>query len=251
MGRGIRVKKFLTVILILLFSVTASARGLMTFGGGTPVAAGGGWALGQNATVWEDCEDSSLQSGFTTSGTVTYGDTDGEFNSANDGGVGGAEISLTGSTHAVNYQLNDDSISIGFWLKTPTVGNVNPGTIYSFATATGFGGNHNLTIQLYCDFCGGAPSVIMYGDGNVTHTTLASNTWYWFAIKAVAGGTSSLRVYDSTGTPLEVADSTITACGYDADYHSIGALNWNLSGEDLRIDDVIIYADGTWPLDPI
>jgi hypothetical protein len=229
----------------------AQAGGIMLMQGGVPVAAPA-WALGANATVWENCEDATLQSGFTTGGTVTFGDSNSEWNSASDGGVYGATMPLDGVANYIQYQIDDDSVSWGAWFKTPDWGNndSNFGVIYVWSTGSFDAGEYNLYLRLDCDGCGMSPSLMLRGaSGTTTVAALAANTWYFITMQAVRNGTSSVRLYDSSKTVIGASNITRTAYDYNDDYHGFG-IKYTKAGKYVRWDDIVFYSDSTFPLQP-
>ena len=254
-------KKTILAILILAFCVSISGAGITdklraviaAKNAGAP--AGGGWALGTNAAAWENCEDASLESGFTETdadGNGTFGDADA--NAGMTGSSGGWEVSLNSVSNIAKlaYATADASISVGFWFKTKIT---QPNDSYDdliFETDDG-GGDYVVYVSTYCDFCSAAPALQIRGNGSVTtHTTLAQNTWYFISLKITRNGTSAIRAYDSSGDALEVADTTITGGDFAISSIYIGNLDSNEDTNDFyRFDDFLIYTDQTWPLDPL
>lgn len=138
-----------------------------------------------------------------------------------------------------------NSLSLGFWYKT--------GQYASWA------GDRNICIP----YSGSYGNLIIAREGvsagdntrrisfsvSSGAITVSDNTWYWITMKFVKNGTSSLAVYNTSGTQVG-STLTGTAPNSDADYVVFGGYGVSSTTATYFDEIYIDYADATFPLGP-
>lgn len=138
-----------------------------------------------------------------------------------------------------------DSVSVGFWFKPGSLINTWAWhNIFSFLDSgdselcmiqAGDGGS-NMMLRLYC------------GTGSST-ISISTATQYWISAQFSKAGTSSLAVYDSTGSQVG-STVTDTAPNYQATKLYIGFHAAYGTGTSYFDDLLIDFTDATFPLGP-
>jgi hypothetical protein len=201
---------------------------------------------GQTVDIWEDFEDSTLETGLTETDTgsiVTIPDTAQHYAGSASMGVAAA----SGANGYIEYTPGVDNSSIGFWYRTSSLANWQWGpTFVVFGHAA-----MNRIICVADHYAGTRYLVVQWG--SAPHATdsiaCANNTWYWVTIQYNRNTTSYVRVYNTAGE--QVASVSHSLADYSADYQPY--IRWGVVSSDVinsvYFDDAVVdKTDATFPI---
>jgi hypothetical protein len=148
----------------------------------------------------------------------------------------------------MKYDMGADksSATFGFWLKTGVLTDTWASAIFVSIQDSG----SSPLLEMTIGNAGSSNSVTIYGTDVSSELAISDATWYWFNIKFVQNGTSSLRIYNESGNV--VGSGAVTCPTFDgaARKIAIGCLSAiaGSSGTSYFDDLVIDYTDATFPL---
>jgi TRAP-type C4-dicarboxylate transport system substrate-binding protein len=170
-------------------------------------------------------------------------------NSVTDSGTRGLVCDIHNSdTIAVATATGATTASFGFWFKANPATN----TFSDMAWSGHSGGYANLKIRN--DNTSGTYTLKLVGSTTSSTVTVDATSWWWVTVQSVSGGTSSMKVYDASGTVVNAVAVTCTGdgTGGDVQYLSVGSETTSTSGAGTcYIDNLVINTTaGTFPLGP-
>lgn len=141
-----------------------------------------------------------------------------------------------------DWGSNVSACSVGHWFRFTQA----PANTHRLWRVTDGLGNTPLYVRI------NTSSYIEIEGGGNNGAALSINTWYWITFQAVKGGTSTCRVYDSSGVQVG-SDATYSSPNNNIRYLVLFGENSqiNEAGLSIYIDDIVTdFTSATFPLGP-
>ena len=181
-------------------------------------------------------------------------------------GVGGMAINFIGNTAGsessyIRYVLNQNTISLGYWLTVPSVGPGYTGTIdlLTINNATGAYDSSPIVTTNYYHPSGGSVYGLFINGTTSQSINISDAGTYWVALNIVSGGTCTMRVWDNLHVELAGSPVSVTGQSNPGGYLWFGltspanpALSLVATFSNLVLDwTVHAYPHLGWATDPI
>lgn len=247
MNREIKMKRIISSLLLLLLLAIPANAGIIMMGG-TVTAAPACTSITVNE--WQQLETIPTSGNWTKTGTVDASSsaeraTIGCPGGTADTGSNGAAVSVaSGTDHFITRDLNNNSVSIGFWMYLTAF--VNYKEVIVVRAVTDPWGAIKLKVHT-----SDAALVAEISPDTSGTIGLSVTTWYWVTMKFTTTNTQ-LAIYNTSGTQVgSTLTGTAIASGAVVDVIDFGAQGFDTQTTSIYLDDILIdTTDATFPLGP-